>query len=140
MSSEQKIQKNNLERYAMRVCFIAILFFAYFIGTGIYDFIKYSMPDFLMSGAQYEKFASNDGYCQQVFGACFVSGNSGVRLPDEAITAKREAALKSETVGSKHNALVSLFWSIIFAPITFVVWLMHWRIGTKARESQGVTD
>lgn len=141
MSTGVKPQRNALETYAMWVCFFAILVFSYCFGSGVYHLMKYSMPEILMTGYEYESFASNDGYCRQSMGDCFEGGKTDEpRLADEAITAKREAALKIAIVGIRHDSLVELIWAVVFAPIAAFVFAIHWRIGRKARESQRMAD
>jgi hypothetical protein len=141
MSTGIKPQRNALETYAMWVCFFAIVVFSYCFGSGVYHLMKYSMPDVLMTGYEYERFASNDGYCRQLTGDCFEGGRvDNARLAEEAITAKRETAQKIAITGVQHDSFVELIWAVVFAPIAAFVFAIHWRIGRKARESQKVVD
>ena len=129
-----KAQKNAVEVYAMRICTVTMLFLLFFIGWAIYAVVEYTMPTFIMSGYEYQQYASNDGYCRQTIN-CFENADmKNPRFSEEVITAKRVAELATMNEGKKHDAVVALLWSAIFTPICFVAWMVHWRIGRKARE------
>ena len=123
------MKKSLLEIYALAVCFVTITCFAIFLGVGIYDIIKLSAPAFTMKSYDYEYHQTNEKF----------TGNwkeeKREKYSEEKITKLREEAYQVVLEKEQSDAIQSLIRILIIISIDIIIFLIHWSVAKKARNS-----
>ncbi len=123
------MKKNIQEIYGFAVCFVTIVCAVFATGVGLYDLLEIAKPEFTLSAHKYQKFQTNDSF----WGDKFKNGEG--KLTDEELTKKRLAAYDIALNNEQRNAAQSLVKVIIILVIDAGVFLLHWRLARRSRES-----
>ena len=122
------MKKSLLEIYALAVCFVTIICFAVVLGIGMYDFLEMIKPELTLKSYQYQKHQTNEAFTR--------SWSKKKRRPGEAeITKMREKSYLVALEAERRDAVQSFIRVLIIMIIDLVIFLVHWRLGKRARES-----
>jgi hypothetical protein len=125
------MKKSLLEIYALAVCFVTIICFAVVLGIGMYDFLEMAKPELTLKSYQYQKHQTNEAFTR--------SWSKKKRRPSEAeITKMREKSYTVALEAERRDAVQSFIRVLIIMIIDLVIFLIHWRLGKRARESISV--
>lgn len=125
------MKKSLLEIYALAVCFVTIICFAVVLGVGMYDFLEMAKPEMTLKSYQYQKHQTNEAFTR--------SWSKKKRRPsEEEITKMREKSYSVALEAERRDAVQSFIRVLIIMIIDLVIFLVHWRLGKRARESSGV--
>lgn len=125
------MKKSLLEIYALAVCFVTIICFAVALGVGMYDFLEMAKPELTLKSYQYQKHQTNEAFTR--------SWSKKKRRPGEKeITRIREKSYEVALEAERRDAVQSFIRVLIIMIIDLVIFLIHWRLGQRARGSGGV--
>ncbi len=125
------MKKSLLEIYALAVCLATIVCFIISLGIGIYDIVEIVNPEFTMSSYVYERHQTNDDFWKN---KC--SGDKEKpRPPEDELTRQREESYQRAIKSEKRDASQSLTQILIVLIINALVFIIHWKIARRARES-----
>ena len=125
------MKKSLLEIYGLAVCFATIVCFVVSLGIGIYDIVEIVNPEFTMSSHAYERHQTNDAFWKD---KC--SGDKEKPRPQEdELTKKREESYQRAIKSEKRDAFQSLIQIAIVLIINALVFIIHWKIARRARET-----
>ena len=133
------MKKSILEVYALAVCFATIVCFVIALGVAIYDVVQIANPEFTLSSYEFNRHQSNDAFWESHKCKYDNKDKELKRPPEEELTKQRmenyQQAIKSE----KRDAVQSITLASIILLIDTVVFLVHWLIARRARETKVVT-
>jgi hypothetical protein len=121
--------KSLLEIYALAVCFVTITCFAIFLGVGIYAIIELSAPGFTMKSYNYEVHQTNENFTRGW------EDEKRQKYSEEEITKLREEDYQVALDRVRRDAAQSLLKVFIIILIDIVIFLIHWSIAKKARNT-----
>jgi hypothetical protein len=127
------MKKTILEIYALAVCFFTVTCFAITLGIAIYDVIQVVYPSFTINNYKFEQHQSNEAFRNQL-GSC---GNKDKEplLSEAEVTKKREESWALALRSERHEGAQSLVSMLIILFVSAIVFLIHWRIAQRSRES-----
>ena len=128
------MKKSILEIYALAVCFAAIVCFVITLGISTYDIVEIVNPEFTMSSYAYNRHQSNDAYWKSGDN-CGEDDKKGQRPADEELTKQRLASYQQSIKSEQRDAFQSFIQSLIILIIAVIVFLIHWRLARRSRES-----
>ncbi len=132
------MKKSILEIYALAVCFATIVCFVITLGISIYDIVRIANPEFTMSSYEYNRHQSNDAYWKSS-NNCSNDDKKEQRPADEELTKQRLASYQQSIKSELRDAFQSLIQSVIILIIAVIVFLIHWRVARRSRESNVAT-
>ena len=125
------MKKSILEIYSLAVCFVTVICAVVTLGIGAYDLLEIGIPEFTLPAYQYERHQSNEAF----FRKDCDNKEEEKSLSEEEQTKRRlasyEVALKTE----RRDAVQSLIKVFIVLVLNVVVFLGHWRLARRARET-----
>jgi hypothetical protein len=127
------MKKTLLEVYALAVCFVTITCFAISLGVGIYDVIELNAPEFTMKSCDYEKHQTNENFSRNW------DEEKRQKFSEERITKLREDSYQVAIEKEKRDAIQSLLQILIIISIDTIIFLIHWLIARKSRNSAAQT-
>lgn len=119
------MKKPVLEIYTMTVCFVTLMCFTIALGVAIYDIVKISDPGFTLPSHVYERHQSNDAFVK----------NADEQYSQEKITRLREDSYEVALQAEKRSGVQSMVLALIIMLIDVAVFLPHWYIAKRVRES-----
>ncbi len=125
------MKKSIVVIYALAVCFATIVCFVVSLGIGIYDIVEVMNPEFTMKSYAYEKHQTNDAFWEWKY-SC---DKKKPRPPEEELTKQREESFQREIKSEQRGAFQSLTQILIILVINVLVYIIHWKIALRARES-----
>lgn len=126
------MKKSLLEIYALAVCFVTVVCFVIALGIGLYDLVQLSNPEFTLSSYEFERHQSNEAFTR--------NWPKDKELPsEEELTKRRKQSYSLALLSERRSALQSLVQVFIILVIDVVVFLVHWRLAKRARESPATT-
>ncbi len=125
------MKKSLLEIYALAVCFATIVCFVISLGIGIYDLVEITNPEFTLSSHKYNRHQTNDAFWKN----CYSSDKERTRPPEDELTKKRENSFQRALKAEKRDAFQSLTQIVIILIVNALVFLIHWKIARRARET-----
>ena len=132
------MKKSILEVYALAVCFTAIICFVVALGISIYDFIQIVNPEFTLSSYKYNRHQSNDAFWAGT-GDCGSDDKEKQRPNEEELTKKRLTSYQHAIKAERRDAFQSITLASIILAIDTILFLVHWRVAKRARESNVAT-
>lgn len=132
------MKKSILEIYALAVCFATIVCFVITLGISIYDIVRITKPEFTMSSYEYNRHQSNEAYWKSS-NNCSNDDKKEQRPADEELTKQRLASYQQSIKSELRDAFQSLIQSVIILIIAVIVFLIHWRVARRSRESNVAT-
>lgn len=123
------MKKSLLEIYALAVCFVTIICFAVSLGVGLYDVLEMSAPKFTLKSSDFEKHQTNEAFTRGW------NEERRKKYTEEEIANLREASYQVALAKEKRDAVQSLIRIIIIMLIDIVIFVIHWKIAKRARES-----
>lgn len=124
------MKKNILEIYALAVCFVTVVCAVFAMGFGLYDLLEIAKPEFTLPAHQYQRFQSNESFLRNDCGDANKKKHS-----EEETTRKRLAAYEVALKNEQRDAVQSLVKILIILFIDAGVFLVHWRLARRSRES-----
>ena len=122
------MKKSLLEIYALGVCFVTIICFAVALGIGVYDILEMSKPEITLKSYQYQRHQTNEAFTRK--------WSKEKEKPSEfEITKIREKSYSVALEAERRDAVQSLIRVLIIIIIDLVIFLVHWKLGIRARES-----
>ena len=105
-----------------------------------YQLVRVADPEFTLESFQYERLIDNDRYWKDSKPRCSEydkegCGEGGKRPSEDELTKKREAALQLALKGEVRDAKQSFLQCIIIIIVDILVFLPHWVLARRARES-----
>ena len=125
------MKKSIVEIYGLAVCFATIVCFVISLGIGIYDIVEIMNPEFTMKYYAYDKHQTNDAFWKGKYSR----DKKKPRPSEEELTKQREKSFQHEIKKEQRNAFQSLTQILIILVINALVFIIHWRIARRARES-----
>jgi len=133
------LKKSLLELYALAVCFAAILCFVIAFGVGVYSVIEITNPEFTMNSYEYKRYQSNDAYWLSRVEDYRNKGKEMQRPSEDELTKQRQEGYRLAVIAEKRGGFQVLTKTIIILLIDAVVFLVHWRVARRARETNIAT-
>jgi hypothetical protein len=129
------VKKSILEVYALAVCFATIICFVVALGIALYDLVKISTPEFTLSSHEYKRHQNNDEFWNS-YQCSYENRGKEIQRPSEEVLTKQRLESYPLTIGAqRRDAFQSLTTSTIVLIIDIVVFLVHWQIARRARET-----
>ena len=120
--------------YAYLVCFVTLSCGAIFTGIILYDIVEISVPEFMMSEVDKQKYLDEQNYIETKKIQPDDKKNTHEIYSDEEITEIRTWDYKSAIDRERNNAIKSIIQSLIVLVIDLVLFFVHWRVAERARE------
>jgi hypothetical protein len=130
------MKRTALEIYALAVCFFTVACFVIVLGVAIWNVVSIAVPQFTMSNYQWSQFRSDDAYSQRLVNTHGCKQNYAPPT-GQALTEARVKALNDEIASEQHGAVTELVHNLIILLIDVLVFLPHWKLGARARQSVG---
>ena len=128
------MKRNVLEIYALAVCFFNVACFVIVLGMAVWNVVSIAVPQFTMSNYQWQQYQSDETYSKQLLMGH--SCNKDYVAPTgKALTDARVKALSEALASQRHGDISSLIHNIIILLINIVVFLAHWKLASRARQS-----
>jgi len=132
------MKKTILEIYALAVCFATIVCFVVALGFLVYDVAQIINPEFTLGSYEHEQHASNDAFWNSHIMPADPwedRAKERPRPPEHELTKQREESHRQSLRYEQRNASQSLVQSTIIILIDSIVFMMHWRVARRARET-----
>jgi len=129
------LKKTILEIYALAVCFVAVAFFAGFLGQTLYGAVQVANPAFTLDKFQYSTFQSNEAFRRRMDLMPVGLGNEQRMWTNEELTRLREAGYAQALGVEERDGKQSLLHMAIFMLIAAIAFFAHWRIAARARQN-----
>ena len=130
------MKRNVLEIYALAVCFFNVACFVIVFGMAVWNVVSIAAPQFTMNNYEWQQFQSDDTYSKQL--SMGHGCNKDYVVPTgQALTDARVKALNDALASQRHGDISSLIHNIIILLINVVVFLAHWKLASRARQSAG---
>jgi hypothetical protein len=123
------MKKSLLEIYALAVCFVTIICFAVSLGIGIYDVLEMSAPKFTLKSHDFERHQTNEAFTIRW------KEEKREKYAEEEITNLREESYQVALAKEQRDAIQSLIRVSIIILIDIVLFLIHWKVAKRLRES-----
>jgi len=133
------LKKSILEVYALAVCFITIVCFVVSLGVAIYDIIQISNPEFTQNSYEYKRHQNNDEFWKGYLSTYDNKDKEMQRPSEEELTKQRLESYRLSIKSEKRDAFQSLTTASIILIIDIIVFLVHWWIARRARETNIAT-
>jgi hypothetical protein len=128
------LKKTILEVYALAVCFATIICFVIALGIAVYNVIQIINPEFTLSSYEYDRHQSNDAFWKND-GCGYDKEKKLERPPEEELAQRRLESYRQVIKSEKRDASQSLTVASIIIAIDVIVFLVHWRVARRARET-----
>ena len=133
------MKKSLLEIYALAVCFATIVCFVISLGVALYSIVEIAKPEFTMNSYQYNRYQSNDAYWLSRLNDYGNKEKEMQRPSEEELTKQRTEGYRLAVISEKRDGFQGLTKTAIILLIDTVVFLIHWRIARRARETNIAT-
>lgn len=129
------MKKSLLEIYSLAVCFMIIVCFVVALGVAIYDIVKIAAPEFTLSSYEYKRHQNNDEFWRNYQYAYENRDKKVERPPEDILTKQRLESYPLTIEAERRNAVQSFTIAVIILIINVIVYMVHWRIARRARET-----
>lgn len=129
------MKKTILEIYALAVCFATIVCFVVALGIALYDVIEISNPEFTLISHEYNRHQSNAAFWNSYQCGYDKKDKEMQRPSDEELTRQRLDSYQQAVKSERRDAFQSLTRSSIILVIDIFIFLVHWRVARRARET-----
>ncbi len=129
------MKKSLLEIYALAVCFATMVCFVIALGVALYSFIEIANPEFTMNSYQYYRYQSNDAYWLSKINDYQNKDKEMKRPPEDELTRERKEGYRLAIISERRDGFQGVTKTAIIILIDTVVFLIHWLIARRARES-----
>jgi hypothetical protein len=134
------LKKTLLEIYGLAVCFATIVCFVVSLGVALYSVVQIVNPEFTMNSYEYNRYQSNDAYHLSRCGLspvdAYRNNEKEMQRPsEEELTKQRQEGYRSAKISEKRDGFQSLTKTAIIILINTVVFLIHWGIARRSRET-----
>ncbi len=133
------MKKSLLEIYALAVCFATIVCFVISLGIGIYDLVEITNPEFTLSSYEFKRHQTNDAFWKSCSSSWRKHDKERTRPPEDELTKQRENSFQRALKAEKRDAFQSLTQIVIILIVNALVFLIHWRLARRARETVETT-
>lgn len=133
------MKKSILEIYAFAVCFSTIVCFVVALGVGVYDVVQIVNPEFTLNSREYSRHQSNDAFWDSHRDRWESREKERPRPPEHELTKQREESYQQALRSEKRDASQSLVKVAIVMLIDGLVFMIHWRVARRARETTANT-
>jgi hypothetical protein len=131
------LKKSILEVYAMAVCFVCVLCFVVSAGLAMYGLVGMANPEFTMSSWTYGQHQTNDAFVAgpPEFPRIGEGEQRRERPPEAELTQKRVDSFARAIASERRASAQTVVKTVIVMLIDLLVFLFHWYVGRRARES-----
>ncbi len=129
------MKKNLVEIYALAVCFFTVACFVIVAGMTAWDVVQLSAPEFTINNDQYEAHLSDQQYRDWLIQRNQHKEDEYVPPSGQNLTDARNTSWQQALKGEQRSALQSLAQNFIILVIDILVFMAHWVIAKKSRES-----
>ncbi|MEW6416991.1 MAG: hypothetical protein AB1480_02595 [Nitrospirota bacterium] len=129
------MKKSILEIYALAVCFATIVCFVIALGIALYDVIEISNPEFTLSSHEYNRHQSNDAFWKNYQCGYDKKDKEMQRPSDEELSRQRLESYQQAVKSERRDAFQGLTRASIILTIDIFIFLVHWRVALRARET-----
>ena len=133
------MKKSLLEIYALAVCFATIVCFVISLGVALYSVVEIANPEFTMNSYQYNRYQSNDAYWLSRVEDYRNKEKEMQRPSEDELTKQRTEGYRLAVISEKRDGFQGLTKTAIILLINTVVFLIHWRIARRSRETNITT-
>ncbi|MEK6653291.1 MAG: hypothetical protein AABY50_10205 [Nitrospirota bacterium] len=133
------MRKSMLEIYALAVCFATIVCFVISLGVALYSVVEIANPAFTMNSYQYSRYQSNDAYWLSRVNDYGNKEKEMQRPSEDELTKQRTEGYRLAIISEKRDGFQGLTKTTIILLIDAVVFLIHWRLARRARETNIAT-
>ncbi len=133
------MKRSVLEIYALVVCFFTVVCFVVYLGMAVWSVVSLSAPEFTMNGLWWQQYQSDESYKEHLVGIYGrgTDKDNYVAPTGQALTDARAKAFGEQLATERHSAATELIHNIIILLINILVFVPHWRLASRARQSAG---
>ena len=132
-----------MEIYALALCFSTIVCFVVALGIGVYDVVQVVNPEFTLNHYEYSRHQTNDTFWDSDKGMPLDLWESHEkerpRPPEHELTKQREESYQQALRFEKRSAFQSIVQVAIIILIDCIVFMIHWWVARRARETPANT-
>ncbi|MFP2769379.1 hypothetical protein [Oceanisphaera sp. KMM 10153] len=129
------MKKNLVEIYALAVCFFTVACFVIVAGMTAWDAVQLSAPEFTINNNEYEAHLSDQQYRDWLAQRNQYNEDAFILPSGQDLTDARNASWQQEIKSEQRSALQSLAQNFIILVIDILVFMAHWIIARKSRDS-----
>lgn len=128
------MKRKTLEIYALVVCFASIVTLIISLGIGIYSAVKVIKPGLTISAHTFRTYQSNEKFRDLELRS--EKNKRYANISDAALTKMRLDSWNIELGMEKRRGFQSFTQASIFVVIGLIVFLLHWRMAKREKETQ----
>ncbi|WP_027967471.1 hypothetical protein [Halomonas halocynthiae] len=129
------MKKNIVEIYALAVCFFTVACFVVVLGMTAWNVVELSAPEFTINNSTYEAHLTDENYRRWLIQRNQYRSEDYKPPEGAELTQSRETNWQQEIRSEQRGALQSLIQNIIILVIDLLVFIGHWVIARRSRES-----
>jgi hypothetical protein len=129
------LKKSLLEIYALAVCFATMVCFVIALGVALYSIVEIANPEFTMNSYQYNRYQSNDAYWLGKVNDYQNKDKEMKRPSEDELTKERKEGYRLAVISERRGGFQGVTKTAIIILIDTVVFLIHWLIARRARDS-----
>jgi hypothetical protein len=133
------MRKTWLEIYGLAVCFFAVACFVIVLGIAVWHVVALTAPEFALDNYNWERHQSDAAFRESLMTEHQYGIEKNTYAPPEgvALTQERERSYAQAIRARARSALQDLVQNLIVLLIAVVVFVVHWKIAARARQSAG---
>ena len=133
------MKKSWVEIYGLAVCFFTVACFVVVLGIATWDVVKICAPEFTLSSYVWDQHQTDEAFKKKLINEHRYGEEKNTYVPPEgaALTKEREDSLSGAIRSERRGAIQDLVRNLIILLIDLGVFLVHWKIAARARESAG---
>lgn len=131
------MKKSLLELYGLAVCFFTVACFVIVLGIAAWNLISIVAPGFTLGAHEWEKHQTDQNFRDSLLADHRYGPDKDTYRPPEgeALTTERERSYAMSIRSHAREALQSLIQNCIILGIDIVLFLIHWGIAARARQT-----
>ena len=133
------MKKSVLEIYALAVCFFTVACFVIVTGMAIWEVVRLSAPEFTLSSFLWQQHQTDDAFKTKLVNEHRYVAEKHTYTPPEGteLTKARETSFAQAIASERRTASQDLIRNLIILLIDGLVFVVHWKIAIRARQSAG---
>lgn len=134
------MQKSNLERYTLALCFVSLIMLIVALCISIYSVLRVAAPEFTMSPSQFAEFQSNDAFWDVCIQDRTCSDVDEERPAEETLTKLRQNWYERAASVEQRTGAQWFVKALITSLITAIVFVTHWMLARRMRTAKPATE
>ena len=133
------MKKSILETYALVVCFFTVGCFVIVIGMALWNLVTITAPEFTLDNYVWQYHQTDEAFKERLVNNHRARTEKQVYAPPEgaALTEAREKSLVHAISAERREATQNLARYFIVLLVDIIVFFVHWKLATRARQSGG---